>query len=140
MWTRRSTKGDLKFTLDGYKLKGSWVLVRTSGATPVRAARAATAAVVAPDQASRRVVRATLDIAEFAPRSVKSDGDFDDILAADNPDVWQSNRPGEGRRRRERCSRGSSSGLPAMKAGAHDAEEGRAQPAARRRAAAGARR
>ena len=22
-------KGDLKFTLDGYKLKGSWVLVRT---------------------------------------------------------------------------------------------------------------
>ena len=24
-------KGDLKFTLDGYKLKGSWVLVRTSG-------------------------------------------------------------------------------------------------------------
>src|ERR671922_121791 len=25
-------KGDLKFTLDGYKLKGSWVLVRTKGA------------------------------------------------------------------------------------------------------------
>ena len=24
-------KGDLKFTLDGYKLKGSWVLVRTEG-------------------------------------------------------------------------------------------------------------
>src|SRR5438105_15878987 len=24
-------KGDLKFTLSGYKLKGSWVLVRTSG-------------------------------------------------------------------------------------------------------------
>ena len=24
-------KGDLKFTLNGYKLKGSWVLVRTSG-------------------------------------------------------------------------------------------------------------
>src|SRR6266536_1551665 len=24
-------KGDLKITLDGYKLKGSWVLVRTSG-------------------------------------------------------------------------------------------------------------
>ncbi len=24
-------KGDLKFTLDGYKLKGSWVLVRTGG-------------------------------------------------------------------------------------------------------------
>src|SRR5436190_19157915 len=27
-------KGDLKFTLDGYKLKGSWVLVRTSGRFP----------------------------------------------------------------------------------------------------------
>src|SRR5205823_8806846 len=27
-------KGDLKFTLDGYKLKGSWVLVRTSGRYP----------------------------------------------------------------------------------------------------------
>src|SRR5438128_5061978 len=26
--------GDLKFTLDGYKLKGSWVLVRTSGKFP----------------------------------------------------------------------------------------------------------
>ena len=25
-------KGDLKFTLDGYKLKGSWVLVRTKAA------------------------------------------------------------------------------------------------------------
>ena len=24
-------KGDLKMTLDGYKLKGSWVLVRTKG-------------------------------------------------------------------------------------------------------------
>src|SRR5258705_1801219 len=24
-------KGDLKFTLNGYKLKGSWVLVRTKG-------------------------------------------------------------------------------------------------------------
>src|SRR5262245_38732273 len=27
-------KGDVKFTLDGYKLKGSWVLVRTSGRYP----------------------------------------------------------------------------------------------------------
>ena len=30
-------KGDLKFSLDGYKLKGSWVLVRTKG--PERAQR-----------------------------------------------------------------------------------------------------
>src|SRR4030081_3430366 len=27
-------KGDFKFTLNGYKLKGSWVLVRTSGGYP----------------------------------------------------------------------------------------------------------
>src|SRR5580765_1763078 len=28
---RSLAKGDLKFTLDGFKLKGSWVLVRTRG-------------------------------------------------------------------------------------------------------------
>jgi hypothetical protein len=27
---------------------------------------------------------------------VKSDGDFEDILASDNPDVWISHRPAEG--------------------------------------------
>ncbi|HWF84923.1 MAG TPA: hypothetical protein VG222_08760, partial [Vicinamibacterales bacterium] len=32
----------------------------------------------------------------FAPRSVKSDGDFEDILAADTPAVWTSNRPAKG--------------------------------------------
>ncbi len=37
-----------------------------------------------------------VDITEFAPRSVKSDGDFEDILAADRPDVWVSNRPAKG--------------------------------------------
>jgi DNA ligase D-like protein (predicted 3'-phosphoesterase) len=85
-------KGDLKFTLDGYKLKGSWVLVRTKG----------------PYQGSSGDGRAWLlikhkdewagavDIAEFAPLSVKSEGDFADILSQDNPDVWQSNRPAKG--------------------------------------------
>jgi hypothetical protein len=37
-----------------------------------------------------------VDIAEFAPRSVKSDGDFEDILAEDNPAIWESNRPAKG--------------------------------------------
>ena len=37
-----------------------------------------------------------LDIAEFAPRSVKSDGGFEDILAEDTPAVWLSNRPAKG--------------------------------------------
>jgi hypothetical protein len=27
---------------------------------------------------------------------VKSDGDFEDILAADKPDIWESHRPAEG--------------------------------------------
>jgi len=37
-----------------------------------------------------------VDIAEFAPRSVKSDGDFEDILAQDNPAIWHTNRPAKG--------------------------------------------
>ena len=34
-----------------------------------------------------------LDIAAFAPLSVKTEHDFPDILADENPDVWKSNRP-----------------------------------------------
>ena len=37
-----------------------------------------------------------MDIAEFAPLSVKSRGDFADILAQDNPAIWISHRPAEG--------------------------------------------
>ena len=37
-----------------------------------------------------------VDITEFAPLSVKSGGDFADILAQDTPDIWQSHRPAEG--------------------------------------------
>ena len=37
-----------------------------------------------------------VDITEFAPKSVKSNGDFEDILAEDTPAVWQSNRPAKG--------------------------------------------
>jgi hypothetical protein len=37
-----------------------------------------------------------LDIAEFAPLSVKSEGDFAEILSQDNPDIWRSNRPAQG--------------------------------------------
>ena len=85
-------KGDLKFTLDGYKLKGSWVLVRTGGRYGSRGGDARSWLLIK----HRDDWAGDLDITEFAPRSVKSDGDFEDILAADNPDVWQSNRPAEG--------------------------------------------
>jgi bifunctional non-homologous end joining protein LigD len=77
-------KGDLKFRLNGYKLKGSWVLVRTR------------------DQRTWLLIKhrddwsGDLDITGFAPRSVKSDGEFEDILADDTPAVWVSNRPAKG--------------------------------------------
>lgn len=69
-------KGDLKFTLDGYKLKGSWVLVRTGGRWGRGDGRSWLLIKHKDDWAG------DVDIAEFAPRSVKSDGDFEDILAA----------------------------------------------------------
>jgi bifunctional non-homologous end joining protein LigD len=87
-------KGDLKFTLNGYKLKGSWVLVKTSGR--YSGARGDSGARSWLLIKHRDEWSGELDIAEFAPLSVKSEGDFEDILAADNPDVWHSHRPAEG--------------------------------------------
>src|SRR5262245_17454043 len=87
-------KGDLKFTLDGYKLKGSWVLVRTSGRFP--------GARSGGDGRSWLLIKhrddwaGDLDITTFAPRSVKSDGDFADILGDKTPAIWHSNRPAKG--------------------------------------------
>ncbi len=87
-------KGDLKFSLDGFKLKGSWALVRT-------AERAGTA----PGQRGRNWLllkhadfwSGAVDITEFAPLSVESEGDFDDILAADMPRQWITGRPATAR-------------------------------------------
>jgi bifunctional non-homologous end joining protein LigD len=84
-------KGDLKFTLDGYKLKGSWVLVRTAAGMPAAASGDPWLLIKHRDDWAGPV-----DIAEFAPLSVKSEGDFADILSQDNPDVWRSNRPAKG--------------------------------------------
>ena len=83
-------KGDLKFTLDGYKLKGSWVLVRTGGSWAGGGGRSWLLIKHKDEWAGE------LDITEFAPKSVKSEGDFEDILAADKPDVWESHRPAKG--------------------------------------------
>jgi bifunctional non-homologous end joining protein LigD len=96
-------KGDLKFTLDGYKLKGSWVLVRTRGYTR----RSSRDRMAGPDRAPdsgkswllikhRDEWSGDLDITEFAPLSVKSGADFPEILAEDVPAVWTSHRPVEG--------------------------------------------
>jgi bifunctional non-homologous end joining protein LigD len=86
-------KGDLKLTLDGYKLKGSWVLVRTGGGYGGRSGGESRSWLLIKH---RDDWAGDVDITEFAPRSVKSGGDFEDILAADKPDVWVSNRPAEG--------------------------------------------
>ena len=81
-------KGDLKFTLDGFKLKGSWVLVRTRGWGGSKRST--------DDGRSWLLIKhrddwaGDVDITEFAPKSVKSEGDFEDILAADRPDIWIS--------------------------------------------------
>jgi bifunctional non-homologous end joining protein LigD len=96
-------KGDLKLTLNGFKLKGSWVLVRTGGRYP--GARGGVRGAGTPGSGDGRTWllikhrdewSGDLDITEFAPKSVKSDGDFEDILAEDTPAVWQSNRPAKG--------------------------------------------
>jgi bifunctional non-homologous end joining protein LigD len=83
-------QGDLKFTLDGYKLKGSWVLVRTGGRYPGAAGDRAWLLIKHKDEWS-----GDLDITTFAPLSVKSEGDFAEILAGGNPEIWISNRPAQ---------------------------------------------
>jgi bifunctional non-homologous end joining protein LigD len=88
-------KGDLKLTLNGVKLKGSWVLVRTKGGGWGSRSSGG-------DARSWLLIKhrddwaGPVDIAEFAPLSVKSMGDFADILASGNPDIWHSNRPAQG--------------------------------------------
>jgi bifunctional non-homologous end joining protein LigD len=86
-------KGDLKFRLDGYKLKGSWVLVRTGGSYGGRGG---------PPGRSWLLIKhrddwaGPIDITTFAPHSVKTpDADLADILAADNPDIWHSHAPAQ---------------------------------------------
>jgi bifunctional non-homologous end joining protein LigD len=78
------SKGELKFKLNGVKLKGSWVIVRTG------AADSRTWLLIK----HRDEWAGDIDIAEFAPRSVKSDGTFKDILTTEAPEFWKSNRAG----------------------------------------------
>jgi bifunctional non-homologous end joining protein LigD len=85
-------KGDLKFSLDGYKLKGSWALVRTRGYGDRSSGASRSWLLIK----HRDDWAGELDITTFAPLSVKSKMDFDEILAQDNPDVWKTNRPASG--------------------------------------------
>ena len=79
-------KGELKFTLDGVKLKGSWVLVRT------RAADGRGWLLIK----HRDEWAGDLDVTKAAPLSVKSFGDFADIMAAEKPAVWAPHKEGRG--------------------------------------------
>ncbi len=83
-------KGDLKFSLDGFKLKGSWVLVRTRDREKTSASQRGRSWLLIKH---RDFWSGPVDITEFAPLSVKSEGNFDDILAADMPRVWITGRP-----------------------------------------------
>jgi bifunctional non-homologous end joining protein LigD len=90
-------KGDLKFRLDGFKLKGSWVLVRTGGYGRSSSGRGSG------DGRSWLLIKhrddwaGPLDITTFAPLSVKTpDADLADILASGNPDIWRSHAPAKG--------------------------------------------
>ena len=80
-------KGDLKFKLDGFKLKGSWALIRTRGYGD--SSKPSWLLIKHKDEWA-----GPIDITEFAPLSVKTpDADFADILAADTPAVWRNNPP-----------------------------------------------
>jgi bifunctional non-homologous end joining protein LigD len=91
-------KGDLKFRLDGFKLKGSWVLVRTRGYPSSGSGRSGSSG--AESGRSWLLIKhkdewsGPLDITEFAPLSVKTpDADFAEILSEGTPDVWVGNPP-----------------------------------------------
>ncbi len=92
-------KGDLKFRLNGFKLKGSWVLVRTGGSYGGRAGQPGRSPSAGSGRSwllikHRDEWSGRLDITTFAPHSVKTpDADLADILASDHPDIWRSNPP-----------------------------------------------
>src|SRR5947207_3584606 len=67
-------KGDLKFELNGFKLKGSWVIVRIGGRG---GGDGRTWLLIK----HRDQWAGEIDIIDFAPKSVKSGGDFAEILA-----------------------------------------------------------
>jgi bifunctional non-homologous end joining protein LigD len=76
-------KGDLKLKLNGVKLKGSWALIRTRGSGDGRS----WLLLKHKDEWA-----GAIDIAAFAPLSIKSGGDFTDILSQEAPDLWTSHR------------------------------------------------
>jgi bifunctional non-homologous end joining protein LigD len=84
--------GELKFRLDGIKLKGSWVLVRTGGGPKTAEGESRSWLLIKhKDQWA-----GALDVTTAAADSVKSFGDFADILSKGTPAIWNSHRPAKG--------------------------------------------
>ena len=94
--TRRLKKGDLKFTAERLQAEGFVGagphprMGRREDAAQAATARAGSSSSIA------TTGRATSTSRTFAPKSVKSDGDFEDILAADTPAIWISKGPTKG--------------------------------------------
>jgi bifunctional non-homologous end joining protein LigD len=94
-------RGDLKMRLDGYKLKGSWVLVRTRGWGGGQKDGKTSSRPSDPSKSwllikHRDEWSGPIDITTFAPDSVKGGGGFRDILMQEAPGVWRSNRGASG--------------------------------------------
>jgi bifunctional non-homologous end joining protein LigD len=106
-------KGDLKLTLNGFKLKGSWVLVRTGGRYPgARGGGDRTWLLIK----HRDEWSGDLDITEFAPKSVKSDGDFEETSSAARRGDLDIESPCQGRRHRRDVRGDHQEGGEALKA------------------------
>ena len=121
-------KGDLKMTLDGFKLKGSWVLVRTKGWGARRPGEKP-----AEDGKSWLLIKhkdewaGPIDITTFAPNSVKSNGTFRDILLQEAPGRVAQQPAGRRRRRRRGAAEDRREGRGAERARGRAAGEGRAE-------------
>jgi|SRR5687768_903434 len=86
-------KGDLKFRLNGFKLKGSWVLVRTRGYGPTSSSGKPSWLLIK----HKDEWAGPVDITQFAPLSVKTpDADFAEILSGRTPEIWKSHAPARG--------------------------------------------
>jgi bifunctional non-homologous end joining protein LigD len=86
-------KGELKFALDGVKLKGSWALVRIGRNSESNGSGGKQSWLLIKH---RDDWSGPIDVTAVAPLSVKSFGSFADIIAKEKPDEWASHKPARG--------------------------------------------
>ena len=95
-------QGELKFALDGVKLKGSWALVRLKGRNDTNGNEGKESWLLIKH---RDEWSGPVDVTKVAPDSVKSFGSFADIISKAEPDEWASNKPGSDGAGKEKLSR-----------------------------------